>query len=77
MWEPLVVNQSQFNKISLQSILADKIPAIVIRNFYDEKSCQRVASRIENYDQNEFSKWKIKAHRAISNGSYNGQEKIL
>ena len=60
MWDPLVVNRSQFNKISLESILSDKIPAIVIRNFYDGKDCQTIASRIKNYNQNIFQNGKLK-----------------
>lgn len=60
MWEPLVVNRSQLDKISLQFILSDKIPAIVIRNFYDEKSCQTIAGRIKNYDQSNFQNGKLK-----------------
>ena len=60
MWEPIDVNRSQLNKISLQSILSDTIPAIVIRNFYDEKSCQTIADRIKNYDESNFQNGKLK-----------------
>lgn len=60
MWEPLVVNRLQLNKIGFQSILSDKIPAIVIRNFYDKKNCQTIANRIKNYNQNNFQNGKLK-----------------
>lgn len=60
MWEPLVVDQSQLNKISLQSILSNKIPAIVIRNFYDEENCQTIAYRIKNHRQSNFQNGKLR-----------------
>ena len=60
MWGPLVVNRLQLNKIGLQSILSDKIPAMIIRNFYDEKSCQIIADRIENYSQSNFQNGKLR-----------------
>lgn len=60
MWEPSVVSYAQLNKISLKSILSDKIPAIVIRNFYDEGNCQMIAGRIKNYKQSDFQNGKLK-----------------
>jgi len=60
VWEPLVLRYSQLNKINLESILSDKIPAMVIRNFYDEENCQMIASRIKNYKQSDFQNGKLK-----------------
>ena len=60
MWESLVLSYLQLNKISLESILSDKIHAIVIRNFYDEKNCRMITSRIKNYSQSDFQNGKLK-----------------
>ena len=60
MWESSVVSYAQLNKISLESILSGKIPAIVIRNFYYEENCQKIASRIKNYKQSNFQNGKLK-----------------
>jgi len=60
VWEPLVVNYSQLDKVSFESILSEKIPAIVIRNFYDKKNCQTIASRIKNYNHSDFQNGKLK-----------------
>jgi len=59
VWEPLEINHSQLDEISLESVMSGKIPAIVIRNFYDEKTCQIVANRIKNYSLNDFQNGKL------------------
>lgn len=60
MWEIVAVNRSQVDGISLQSIISGKIPAIVIRNFYDEKSCQTIVNRIKNHSQGNFQNGKLR-----------------
>ena len=59
MWQPLVVNLSQVDGASLQSILSEKIPAIVIRNFYNKKMCQTIVDRITNHSQYNFQNGKL------------------
>ena len=60
MWEPLVVSHSQVNETSLQYVISGKIPAIIIRNFYDEKSCQTIITRIKNHSQDNFQNGKLR-----------------
>jgi len=60
VWESLVVNHSQVNGISLQSILSSKISALVIRNFYDEKNCQTIVNRIKHHSQDNFQNGKLR-----------------
>lgn len=60
MWKPAVVNHSQFNGTSLQSIMSGKIPAIIFRNFYDEKNCQTIVNRIKNHNQDNFQNGKLR-----------------
>lgn len=55
-----MVNHSQVHEINLHSILSDKIPVIVIRNFYDEKSCQNIVKRIKKHSQDNFQNGKLR-----------------
>ena len=59
MWQPLVVNSSQIDGVSLQSVLSGKIPAIIIRDFYNDKSCQTIVNKIKNCSQNNFQNGKL------------------
>ena len=59
MWEPLEVNCSNIDQIRFEPILSGKIPVIIIRNFYDEKSCQRIVNRIKNHSHNNFQNGKL------------------
>ena len=60
MWKPLAINHSQADGIDLESIKSDKIPAVVIHNFYDKKNCQKIVNRIKNYSQNNFQNGKLR-----------------
>ena len=59
MWQPLAVNNLQVDETSFQSILSEKIPAIVIRNFYNKKMCQTIVDRITNHSKNNFQNGKL------------------
>jgi len=59
VWEPLEINPLQVNDIDLDSIMSGKFPVMVIRNFYDEKSCYVIVNRIKNYSHDNFQNGKL------------------
>ncbi len=59
MWESVAVNASQAYENYLEHVLSGKIPAIVIRNFYDEKYCKTIANRVENNSRDSFQNGKL------------------
>lgn len=54
MWKPQIVGHLSAEEIFLEPLICGKIPMIIIRNFYDKKSCQTAAERIKNHDQSRF-----------------------
>lgn len=60
MWTSNIINTSKTNQVNLEHVLLGKIPATVIRNFYDGKYCQTIANRVENHSQNNFQNGKLK-----------------
>ncbi len=48
MWTSIAFNTSPVNPVNLEHVLSGKVPATVIRNFYDKKYCQTIADRVEN-----------------------------
>ncbi len=60
MWKSATVNTSQAKKVNSQYVLSDKIPVIVIHNFYDEKYCKIIASRVGNHSQDNFQNGKLR-----------------
>ena len=58
MWKAPFINKSEINEINIESILSGSIPAIIIKNFYDEKSCKTIQTRISNQNLEDFQKGK-------------------
>ncbi|NND87183.1 MAG: hypothetical protein HKM23_07685 [Nitrosopumilus sp.] len=48
MWSPIIVETLEPNRNYLELLSTGKIPAIIIRNFYDKDSCNTIVNRIEN-----------------------------
>ena len=60
MWKPWVVDYSQAGWISLEHLISGKIPMVIIRNFYDKKSCQAAVEKIKKHDQARFQNGKLR-----------------
>lgn len=60
MWTSIRVNTPKANKINLKYVLSGKIFATIIRNFYDEKYCQTIANRVENFPHANFQNGKLR-----------------
>lgn len=60
MWKPGIVDHLQDGGISLECLISGKAPMVVIRNFYDENSCQTAVEKIKKYDQARFQDGKLK-----------------
>ena len=60
MWKPSVVDHSQAEGINLECLISGKTPMVVIRNFYDAKSCQTAVERIKKHDQSRFQDGKLR-----------------
>lgn len=60
MWKPIVTDNSEKNKINFKSVLLDKTPAIIIRNFYDKKKCEVIVDRIKKENIQNFQDEKLK-----------------
>ena len=54
MWEPQIVDHLRAEEASLKRLISGKIPMVIIRGFYDRKSCRTAAERIKNHDQSRF-----------------------
>ena len=54
------ISTSQANQVNLEHVLLGKIPAIIIRNFYDEKFCQTIANRTKHQSQDNFQNRKLR-----------------
>ena len=59
MWKPRVVDRSQACGIGPGRLVSGKTPLVVIRNFYDKKSCQTAVGRIKKLDQAGFQNGKL------------------
>ena len=60
MWEPQTVDHRSADEMIMGRLISGKIPMIIIRGFYDKKSCQTAAERIKNYDQTLFQDGELK-----------------
>ena len=48
-WNPLVYDYKKPEKFKIENLIDGKNPAVVIKNFYERKSCQFACSKIKNY----------------------------
>ena len=46
MWTPLVVQKSDLDKVDYDSLITGRIPAIILKGFYDKKSCESIVSKV-------------------------------
>lgn len=60
MWRPRIVDHFQDDRVSLGCLISGKTPMVVIRNFYDEKSCQTAVEKIKEHGQVRFQDGKLK-----------------
>lgn len=60
MWKPRVVDRSQACGINPGRLVSGKTPLVVIRNFYDKKSCQTAVGRIKKLGQAGFQNGKLR-----------------
>lgn len=61
MWTPLVVQKSDLHKVDCQSLISGRIPAIILKGFYDKNTCQSIVNKIMTSPYGE-SKKKILNH---------------
>ena len=54
MWEPQIVDHLSVEEIILERLISGKDPMVIIRGFYDKKSCQTAVERIKNHDPARF-----------------------
>ena len=58
MWKPLVT--TKINKENFESLLNGDIPAIIIKEFFDKRTCQTITKKIANQDNERFQNGKLK-----------------
>ncbi|HSG84132.1 MAG: hypothetical protein ACE5RS_00675 [Nitrosopumilus sp.] len=56
MWKEIRVNDSEFETSHFISLLNGKVPAIVVRNFYDQKHCEKIVKKIKKSKKSFFQK---------------------
>lgn len=54
MWEPQIVYNLSAEEPMLDHLISGKIPTVIIRGFYDKKSCQTAVERIKDHNQTRF-----------------------
>ena len=60
MWNPKVANHHlELSKDNLESILVGDIPAIIVKNFFEEKQCQEAVRKIKEYNPSTFQDKKL------------------
>lgn len=58
MWKPLITHD-QISKNDLELLLRGEIPAIVVKNFYDDEQCQKIIKRIKSSNLSNFQDRKL------------------
>jgi hypothetical protein len=48
VWQEITVKNSDIQSSDFDSLMNGEIPAIVVRDFYDKKQCERIVKKIEN-----------------------------
>ena len=56
MWQEITVKNSDIQSSDFDSLMNGEIPAIVVRDFYDKKQCERIVKKIENSEKSFFQK---------------------
>ncbi|NIM25932.1 MAG: hypothetical protein GTN97_02205 [Nitrosopumilaceae archaeon] len=46
MWAPLIVQKSDLHRVNCQSLISSDVPAIILKGFYDKKSCHSIVNKI-------------------------------
>ncbi|MFZ8907454.1 MAG: hypothetical protein ACO2YR_00830 [Nitrosopumilaceae archaeon] len=59
MWEPLIVNKPDWNKIDYDSLIFGKVPAIILKQFYEKEYCKFISDRILSMPENNFQNEKL------------------
>ena len=59
MWAPLIVHKSDWKKIDYTSLICDKIPAIILKQFYEKESCKSIVKRIVKISPDDFQNGKL------------------
>jgi hypothetical protein len=60
MWEPQIVDHLSADEVIMERLISGKTSLIIIRGFYDRKSCQTAVERIKNHDQTRFQDGELK-----------------
>ena len=62
LWQPIEIDYDDITSSAnlLQKIIQGQLPALVIKNFYDTKTCQTVSNRIRNYSKYDCGGFTIK-----------------
>ena len=61
LWQPIEIDYDDITSSAnlLQKIIQGQLPALVIKNFYDTKTCQTVSNRIRNYSKYDCGRFTI------------------
>lgn len=59
MWEPLIVYKSDWKKIDYYSLISGKIPAIILKQFYEKDYCKSIVNRILGIPTDNFQNGKL------------------
>jgi len=54
MWVPNFFNYSQINFVDINSLINGKVPAIIIRNFYEKTMCKEIIDRLNFFEKSIF-----------------------
>ena len=46
MWNPIEARQSQWQNIDFDSLISGKVPAVILKNFYDNGYCSSIVKKI-------------------------------
>lgn len=60
MWNPLIVKKYDFAEVNCDSLFSGKVPAIILKEFYDKSSCDSIVNKILKITSNCSQKENLK-----------------
>lgn len=59
MWSPVRIDFDDGKNINLNSLVSGKVPAIILKDFYDEKYCRSLTNKIQEISFESFQNGKL------------------
>lgn len=59
MWSPQIIHYNESKNIDLHSLISGKVPAIILKEFYDKKYCDSLIQKIKEISYESFQNGKL------------------